>query len=83
LICGLCSRILQIVHPESVQQLAPVGWPCISGTAPDGDEGCALVLCDLFAEQAGAARFWKRVSFGLGIASALLLAGLVVVAWTR
>jgi hypothetical protein len=83
LICGLGSSILQIVYPESVAQLAPVGFPCISGTALDGDEGCALVLCDLFGEQATAARFWKRVSIGLGIASALLLAGLVVVALTR
>jgi hypothetical protein len=83
LICGLGSRILQIVHPDSVEQLAPVGWPCISGTALDGEEGCALVLCDLFAEQAAAARRWKRVSIGLGIAAALLLAGSVVVALTR
>jgi hypothetical protein len=82
LICGLASRILQIVHPESVQQLAPVGWPCISG-ALDGDDGCALVLCDLFAEQAATVRFWKRVSIGLATALALLLAGLMVVTLTR
>ena len=82
LICGLASRILQILQPDSVQPLAPVGWPCLAGTL-DGDEAVALVLCDLFGEQAAAARFWKRVSIGLAIASALLLAGLVVVALTR
>src|SRR5215831_19398890 len=83
LICGLASSILQIVHPESVQRVAAVGWPCISGTALEGDEGCALVLCDLFGEQAAAARYWKRVSMGLAIASALLLAGLVIAVWWR
>jgi hypothetical protein len=77
LICGLASRLLQVVHPESVEGPAAVRWPCLPSPALDGDEGPALVLCDLFAEQAAAARRWKRIGIGLTIASALLLAGLV------
>jgi hypothetical protein len=83
LICGLASKLLQLVHPESLGGQAAVRWPCLSGPALDGDEGSALVLCDLFAEQAAAVRFWKRVGIGLAIVSALLLAGLVVALFWR
>jgi hypothetical protein len=83
LICGLPSSILQILYPDSVQKLAPVGWPCISGTGLEGNDESALVLCDLFAQQTAATRFWKRVSMGTAIVSGLLLAGLVVVAVMR
>ncbi len=82
LICGLAASLLRMVYPESVQQLAPVGWPCLASPALEGEDAAALVLCELFHEQAAAVRFWKRLSLGLAIASALLLAGLVVVALT-
>jgi hypothetical protein len=83
MICGLAAQILHVVYPESVQELAPVGWPCLASTVLEGDEGTALVLCDLFAEQAAAARRWKRIGIGLAIVSALLLVGLMVALFWR
>jgi hypothetical protein len=74
-ICGLGSQIIQQLRPDSVTSAA-VSMNCL--TAASDEEWIARALIELAAEQSAPSAFWKHVSVGLGVLSALLAIGLVL-----
>ena len=75
LICGVTAGLLKLMHPASVSNAVGVAWSC----SPPSEEadGDARVIFGLLTNLASALTFWRRVAIGLGIISALLMAGLV------
>jgi hypothetical protein len=75
-ICGLGSQIIQRLRPETVTSAAAVALNC--GAETTEDKWIAKALIELAAERFAPSAFWKYVSVGLGVLSALLAIGLVV-----
>ena len=75
-ICGMGSQIIQYLRPETVTSGAAVSMNCLN--AASDEEWIARALIELAAEQSAPSAFWKYVSIGLGVLSALLAIGLVL-----
>jgi hypothetical protein len=76
-ICGLGSQIIQRLRPETMTSAAAVALNC--GTETTEDKWIARALIELASKQsAPPSAFWKYVSIGLGVLSALLAIGLVI-----
>jgi hypothetical protein len=76
IVCGLGSQLIQFLRPDSVGTSVAVALPCSS--AGSDEEWRAHAIIGAIRGVAAAATFWRRVSLGLGVLSALLAIGLVV-----
>jgi F0F1-type ATP synthase membrane subunit c/vacuolar-type H+-ATPase subunit K len=75
-ICGLGALLIKLLQPDTVTAGASFSLACL--VAANDDDWLSKALHEHVAGDSSPAVFWKRVSIGLGVLSALLVFGLVV-----